>query len=78
MEEKDKTLLRSYIKITEEYREQVAEQKRKSLEWEGIARRLFYILKENNSLDDFKKNWFLNEILEAQGGLKKEDNDNRH
>ena len=78
MEEKDKTLLRSYIKITEEYREQLAEQKRKTLEWEGIARRLFYMMKENIVLDDFKKEWFLNEMLEAQGTLKKEDNTNRH
>jgi hypothetical protein len=77
MEEKDKTMLRSYIKQCEEYREKLAEMQRKSGEWESITRRLFYVAKESGALNEFNREWFSNEIQEAQGTLKKEDNPNR-
>lgn len=76
--EKEKKMLRSYIKQGEEYREKIAEIQRKSNEWESITRRLFYVAKESGALNDWHKEWFLNEILEAQGSLKKEDNPNNH
>jgi hypothetical protein len=62
--------------INEDLRDQLAETKRKSLEWESIARRLLYDAKESGALNDFKINWYTNEVKEAQGTFTKETNPN--
>lgn len=77
MDDKTKLLMQSFIKMNEEYRDQIAELKRKSSEWESITRRMFYAAKQAGVLTSFDEQWFLNEILEAQGSLKKEENPNR-
>jgi hypothetical protein len=62
--------------INEDLRDQLAETKRKSLEWESIARRLLYDAKESGALNDFKAEWYSNEVKEAQGTFTKETNPN--
>lgn len=78
MDDKDKATIRSLIERCEGYREKIAEIKNKSSEWESIARRLFYDSKQSGCLNSFNEEWYFNEISEAQGTLKREDNPNRH
>lgn len=69
------TLLKAYKEINEELREQLSLEKRKTLEWESIARRLLYEAKQGK-LTDFKVEWYTNEVKEAQGTLTKDTNPN--
>lgn len=62
--------------VNEELRNQLAETKRKSLEWESIARRLLYDAKESKVVNEFKAEWYTNEVKEAQGTFTKETNPN--
>jgi hypothetical protein len=72
----NKNFVMALKEVNEELRNQLAETKRKSLEWESIARRLLYDAKESGALNDFKAEWYTNELKEAQGTLTKETNPN--
>jgi hypothetical protein len=72
----NKNFVMALKEVNEELRNQLAETKRKSLEWESIARRLLYDAKESGVLNDFKAEWYTNEVKEAQGTLTKETNPN--
>ncbi len=77
MDKDGQLILKSYLELIEEYREDIRDIQYKSNQWESIARRLYYVAKESGALTDFQKEWYLNEILEAQGTLAKKDNPNR-
>lgn len=69
-------LLKAYKEGIENLREQVVIEKSKTLEWESIARRLLYNIKEGKTLTDFQLEWYTNEVKQAQGTFTKETNPN--
>lgn len=72
----NKNFVMALKEVNEELRNQLAETKRKSLEWESIARRLLYDAKQSGVVNEFKAEWYTNEVKEAQGTFTKETNPN--
>ena len=72
----NKNFVMALKEVNEELREELAIEKRKTLEWESITRRLLYSVKDTRTLTDFQAEWFSNEVKQAQGTLTKETNPN--